>query len=135
MIMRRNDIAKAMRFGLVGMTNAIVYAAFTAIAVNGFAVEPVLSSVIGYLAALLWAFVAHKYFTFRSDGKAQTEMFRFAIVYGLGLVTSIVAMYVATNVFGLSYIVGIVASIILVPFLTLIVLDRWVFTKQRVQRT
>lgn len=130
-----NDVralaAKAARFGLVGVTNSLLYALFTALSVRELSVGPTASSVLGYVAVLPFAFFAHKMFTFRAIGDARTEMFRFVVVYVSGLAVAVLAMYVSTSVLGLSYIVGIIAAMVLVPLLSLLVLDRWVFTQQK----
>lgn len=123
-------VAKVMRFGLVGAMNSLIYAVVTALCVRNLSVNSTLSSVIGYVAVLPLAFAAHKWFTFRAVGDARAEMFRFAIVYISGLAISVLAMYLATDILGLSYLFGIAGAVLLVPLLTLFVLDRWVFTNQ-----
>ncbi|MDR3733929.1 MAG: GtrA family protein [Acidobacteriaceae bacterium] len=120
-------IAKISRFSLVGVMNGIVYAVATAACASWLQLSAHLASIIGYMVVFPFAFIAHRRFTFRSEGNPHVEMYRFFIIFVAGLVTSVVVMDVCVAVLGLHYVFGIMAGVIAVPILTLLALDGWVF--------
>jgi putative flippase GtrA len=124
--------AKALRFGLVGALNGLVFAAVTLLA-NGW-LDPTFSSFLGYAVAIPIAFLGHRNYTFRSDGIAALEFRRFAVSSLIGLATSVGAMFVAAEVLGWPTIYGIAAAIVLAPAISYLLCDLWVFT-DKAERT
>lgn len=121
-------VAKLLRFGLVGVMNGAVYALVTLAAVHGLVVAATTASLIGYLAVLPLAFLAHRRFTFRVAGvQARREWWRFAASYALGLAVSVAAMHIAAVWLGWPPLAGIAMAIALVPAVTFVLLERWVF--------
>ena len=121
---------KFIRFCLVGGANAIVYAAatFTYIAHFGFGEN--LASLLGFLTAVPFAFIAHRFFTFASRGLAGVELLRFVATQIASLLTSVLAMTVVVDLLGLHYGFGVLAGILVVPIITFFVLNKWVFRNQ-----
>lgn len=119
--------AKLSRFAGVGILNSFVYAIATTMFVRHLAWNPTLASIAGYVVAVPLAFVAHRVFTFSSNGKVSFELPRFVAVHVLGIGVSWLVMVLAAEWLRLHYAVGIVAAIVLVPVLSYVILDRHVF--------
>jgi putative flippase GtrA len=121
------SFAKVLRFSTVGLANALIYALVTAASIHFMSIPARTAALVGYIATLPFAFFAHKHFTFRKNGDAASQALRFLITYCCGLFVSVLAMDISVDRFGLHYMVGVAVAIILVPIVTLVVLDHWVF--------
>ena len=88
------------------------------------------ASVLGYFTAVPFAFYAHRSYTFGSQGAVKLELRRFVIAQATSLLVSVFAMAAAIDYFGLHYAVGIIGGIVLVPIVTFLALDLWVFSDQ-----
>ena len=121
------SLAKVLRFSTVGLANAVIYALVTAASIHFIGISARTGALVGYVATLPFAFFAHKHFTFRKNGDAACQVLRFLITYFCGLLVSVLAMDISVDRFGLHYMVGIAIAVILVPIVTLVVLDHWVF--------
>ncbi len=121
---------KFLRFGIVGVANTAIYAAATAAYISALGIGDKTSSVLGYCTAVPLAFLAHRSFTFSSRGLIRAELLRFTITQVTGLLVSVFAMGAAVDYFGLHYSLGIVGGTVLVPIMTFVVLNLWVFRNQ-----
>ena len=119
--------AKLIRFSFVGAASGITYAVAVALLVSGLGVTPTTSSVLGYLIALPVSFLGHRTYTFRSRATIVPEFIRFTSVHLVNMFVSLAGMAWAVDFLGLSYWVGILAAITLVPIATYITTDLWVF--------
>jgi len=122
---------KLARFGAVGLINGALYAAATSVSVQVLGLSATSSSAIGYLFAIPFAFLAHRSFTFRSRVCVWRQARRFALVHGTSLAVSVGAMAGAVHLLGLNFVAGIVAALVLVPAVTFVVFDLWVFPTQK----
>lgn len=118
---------KFVRFATVGVSNGLIYGAATAFYVSSLGIEYKVASALGYLTALPYAFFAHRAYTFSSRGLLHQEMLRFFVTHATSLTVSVVAMGVAVDQLGMHHAIGILGAIVLVPIVTFIVLDNWVF--------
>ncbi len=121
---------KFARFATVGVANTIIYATATAVYISGLGIGDKMASVLGYCTAVPFAFLAHRAYTFSSRGLIRSELLRFAITQGTSLLVSVFAMRVAVDYLGLHYALGILGGAVLVPIVTFIVLNKWVFRNQ-----
>jgi GtrA-like protein len=74
-----------------------------------------------------FACFAHKYFTFRQTEGVPGDLRRFVATHFTGLLLSVLIMKVALSGLGVSYGYGIVGAILLVPLVSLVAFDGWVF--------
>lgn len=123
--------AKALRFGVVGVLNGLVYAAVTSALVVGLGMAPVPASVLGYCASVPLGFLGHRRFAFRSDGHWSAEAARFAFTQALNITVTALSMQAATQWLGGAYYWGMAAAVVLVPIANFLVLNLWVFRDQR----
>jgi putative flippase GtrA len=123
-------VAKMARFSSIGALTGLVYALVTAAAVSLFTLSAVVASIVGYLAAIPVNFILQRRITFRSNGGLSSDLGKYIVVQAANLTLSAGAMAAAVDFFGLHYAVGIVAAIVMVPVVTYVVMDSWVFDRQ-----
>lgn len=119
--------SKVVRFPLVGVLNTVLYGVATSFYIGTLGVGNELASLLGYLTSVPVAFVAHRSFTFGHSGAAGSALFRFVVVHLFGMLASWLSMKVAVGYLGFHYAVGIVATMVIVPALSFIVMTYWVF--------
>lgn len=133
--MKHLPYAKILRFCLVGAANAVIYALSTSIYIVQVGIGDKTASVLGFCTAVPFAFLAHRSFTFSSRGLARDELPRFVVTQLASLLTSVFAMGAAVDLLGFHYSVGIFGGIVLVPIVTFLVLNKWVFQQQSTTAT
>ncbi|MGN7837793.1 GtrA family protein [Stenotrophomonas sp. 22385] len=117
---------KLVRFGAVGGTSTVLFAGLTWLMVEKSGMHPVLATVAAYLVLLAPNFLAHKYFTFGSNGEVARESGKFLVVHGLNIALSAGGMAVVSQA-QLDYRWGILFSAIAVPIIVFVVMNFWVF--------
>ncbi len=117
---------KLVRFGVVGGTSTVLFAGLTWLMVEKSGMHPVLATVAAYLVLLAPNFLAHKYFTFGSNGEVARESGKFLVVHGLNIALSAGGMAVVSQA-QLDYRWGILFSAIAVPIIVFVVMNFWVF--------
>ena len=122
-------LAKAARFGGVGVISGAIYALVTAALVHAGA-EPVIASVAGYCASVPASFLGHRRFSFRSNGHWTAEAMRFVFVQAINIGVTAGSMQAATVWFHAPYWWGMVAAVILVPAANFAAMNLWVFRDQ-----
>ena len=123
-------VAKAARFGSVGVLSGAIYALVTAGLVHAGA-EPVIASVAGYCASVPASFLGHRRFSFRSNGHWTAEALRFVFAQAVNIAVTAGSMRAATAWFHAPYWWGMVAAVILVPAANFAAMNLWVFRDQQ----
>ncbi len=124
-----SSAARFARFALVGGTSGLVFAAVTGALVHLLAVDPKIASIGGYLASMPVNFVGNRSFSFRSQGALAGDVIRFTVLHCANMALTAGAMATAFDYFGLHYLVGVLAAIILVPVANFLAMSLWVFRK------
>ncbi len=88
-------------FGAVGALNTVLGYAVIFACMYLLGLEPVPSNGIGYAVGLAASFVLNKRITFRSSGRARTELVRFLLAFALAYVLNLTVLLLATEQFGL----------------------------------
>lgn len=117
---------KLVRFGAVGGASTVLFALLTWLMVEKTGMHPVLATVVAYLLLLAPNFLAHKYFTFGSNGEVARESGKFLVVHGLNIGLSAGGMAVISQA-SMDYRWGILFSAIAVPIIVFVVMNFWVF--------
>lgn len=120
-------LAKAIRFGLVGCLSSLFYGLCTWFMAGTLRLPAVPASAMGYLLAIPMNFYLQKHFSFRAKGHTRTQAPRFLFVHGLNLLVSIAVMHVSVSILGLDYRAGALATMVLIPLLSFIAMNAWVF--------
>ena len=123
---KRSLTSKVLRFPLVGAMSSGIYALGTALCIAQWHMAHELASLSGYLMALPFSFFGHRNFTFGANGRISAELLRFCGVHAIGIALSWTCMTVVDRLH-LHYAFGIVGAVVLVPVVSFLILDRWVF--------
>ncbi len=123
-------LAKAIRFGFVGVLSGTIYALVTALLVSGFGADPIPASIAGYCASVPASFLGHRQFSFRSNGHWTGEAVRFVCAQALNIAVTAGSMHLAVGVFGVPYYWGMVVAVVLVPLANFAFMNLWVFRQQ-----
>jgi putative flippase GtrA len=126
--------AKLLRFAVTGAISGFAFGAVTLAALKFLGIAPTAATVIGYIAVLPLSFIGHRRLTFRSAGKITPEFRRFCLSFVAGLLASVLAMHAATIWLGLAPFYGIALSILVVPVITFLIMNSWVFRDQNGQK-
>lgn len=120
---RREEI----RFLAVGGAAWAAYWVVVAFLVSVAGMEPVAAAALGYILCVIGSYIAHRTITFRSMQRVERELPRFLVTHVVGVAASALAMYIATDVFRLPYVVGTAAGSVLVPAISFVLMRAWVF--------
>ena len=85
------------------------------------------ASLIAYAVSATWSYLGHKYFTFASSGKHVIEAPRFILTTGVGLLIAVGMPTLIAKLFGPSPYVAVLATCILVPIISFVASQRFVF--------
>lgn len=121
------EFATIARFGIVGVSAAVVHACVAVGLLELAHVPPMLSNIGGFLVAFIVSFTGHHAWSFRSDDEVQTgqRMRRFFVLAVLNN-GALAALLKFTQLPGA---VGIIIAIFVVPPLTFLGARLWAFAE------
>jgi putative flippase GtrA len=123
------DLPKLIRFGVVGVGCAALYAALAWMLTTVGGMTPVMASVSAYTAAGVVSYLGQKLFTFRSDAPHADAAPRFLAVFLVGIVIATAAPMLMTDRMRLPPLAAIVFTCGVVPLINYAVLGRLVFRR------
>lgn len=123
----RASLARLLRFGLVAAVSGSVYALACVGLILQAGVEPKLASVYAYVVSIFVNFAGQRRFTFRSDASLLPEALRFCVVHGVNIGVSWLIALVVVQWLGLHFVFGILATLLVIPLSTYVLLNLWVF--------
>ncbi|WNJ90045.1 GtrA family protein [Bosea sp. 685] len=124
-------MAKAFRFGMVGVLSSAVFSIVTAAFVGLLSVDPKLASVGGYVASMPVNFVFNRRFSFRSDSPLFSDLIRFIGLHSVNILLTALSMGAIVDFLGLHYVFGMMAAVIMVPVVNFFAMNLWVFRRRR----
>ncbi|WP_314103173.1 GtrA family protein [uncultured Stenotrophomonas sp.] len=127
----RSLVLKFLRFCVVGGLSTAAFSLLTWLAVSRLGMDPTWATVACYLVLVPPNFVAHRSFTFVSQGHISREGLRFVCLHAFNLTLSTLGMKFITDVLGQDYRWGIAFSAVIVPVIVFIVMNYWVFRPHR----
>lgn len=122
-------LRKLSRFAAVGVANALVYAVATRLYADAFAVSAAVASGLGYATAVPLAFFGHRRLTFEAKGALSPQFVRFLGNHLLGFALAVVIAWLVTDLLGWPIWMGMGATILAVPVMSYMVMDKWVFAR------
>jgi len=123
------DLPRLMRFGVVGVGCAILYAALAWMLTTQGGVAAVPASAAAYAAAGVVSYLGQKLFTFRSDAPHADAAPRFLAVFLVGVAIATAAPLLMTDRLHLPPLAAIVFTCGVVPLINYAVLGRLVFRR------
>jgi len=124
----RAELARLLRFALVGLSVAGIYAAgYAGLRWGGLA--PWAASALAFTIAVIWQYVAQGRFTFGVRTGVDHQAARFAATIGLGLVISTVLVGWVAPAAGLAEGAALVLVIVWLPIQNYLLFRLWVYRR------
>lgn len=123
--MNTSFVALLSRFGAVGIAATLTYLVI-ANSLIWAGLVPTVASVVGYLAGMVASFLGQSRFTFQMKRTGHRHLVRYCFLSLVGLLISYMAVWVA-HAADAPPVLGTVATAILVPILSFVVMKLWVF--------
>ncbi len=114
------------KFLLVGGAATAIQYLILVLLVQVFALDPAISSAIGFSVSAIANYALNHRFTFRSSLAHRTAAFRFALVAILGLVVTFCLMTLAERS-GLNYVIAQILTSIVVLVMNFLIGSVWTF--------
>ena len=93
--------------------------------------EPVAASTLSFVIWTPVSYAVHRDFTFRFRGDHFAAAVKFLLAFVGRLAGSAYVVYLATELLGWNYMVGVLANWIVLPLINYLVLSLWVFRPRR----
>jgi putative flippase GtrA len=116
-----------VRFGIVGITATLVYAAATFLAVELLALGPVPASVLGHLTAMGVSYLGHSMFSFAVKTDHRVCLWRFLVIAVLTFSMNVTVTWFLTKVLGVHYQISVGIVGVLIPLTNYFCNRFWVF--------
>ncbi|MDQ7095552.1 GtrA family protein [Desulfosporosinus sp. PR] len=126
-----SQIVLIIRYGLVGIFGTILHFSSVIGLVELAHIDPVVSSVAGFLLVLLVSYHLNSVWTFRTTDQQKRRFFYYTLVslIGLGLNTTI--MFIDVHVLRQSYLYGQCLVVVVVPISNFFMNRKWTFRAAR----
>lgn len=122
------EIGRIVRFGLVGVTATLVYAAASLFAVEILNLDPVSGSILGQLVAAGVSYFGHSMFSFGVKTDHRTYLWQFLVVALLTFAMNAVVTWLLTDLLMISHRISIAIVTVLIPLTNYLCNRFWVFT-------
>jgi putative flippase GtrA len=121
------EAGRIFRFGLVGICATLVYALMTTAAVEIFWISAVPASILGQGLSAGVSYLGHSIYTFRVKSDYHIFLWRFMVIAGLTLATTVAVTWIFTDIVGLPHRMTIAIVSILIPTTNYLCNRFWVF--------
>jgi putative flippase GtrA len=128
LLFRRHPRLQLARYACSGVAISAGYTATVVLLVElcGWR-TPALASAVSFLIWTPVSYLVHRNFTFLFAGGEATAMVKYALAFLARLAASAYTVHLATAAFGSSYIAGVLANWIVLPLISYVIMDLWVF--------
>lgn len=132
--MHLKELLRVVRFGIVGISAAVVHYLVVIGLVEWGHVAPLLANVGGFVVAFWVSYFGHRHWTFfdavatHTDGN-HPSFLRFLLVAVLGFIMNEVQFYLLLRYFGLPYYFALALVVLTVAVLTYVLSRLWAFRK------
>jgi putative flippase GtrA len=125
------EFGTIIRFGIVGLSAAVVHAGVAVSLLEWAHLPPMLSNIGGFLVAFIVSFTGHNVWSFRSEEDVETgkRMGRFFVLAAAGFLLNNGALAALLKFTPVPDAVGIIIAIFVVPPLTFIGSRLWAFAE------
>ncbi len=126
----RSSAPEMVRFGIVGMAATLTHYLALILLVESGGLRATPATGIAFLLALCVTYLGQSYFVFRAADHGTSRLARFCMVALGGLAANSAMMFVVTESLGLSYHIGFVITLMIVPTASFILSKIWVFRQR-----
>jgi putative flippase GtrA len=120
-------IIQFIKFGIVGVSNTLLFFAIYTALVKGFGVWYVAASAIGYIVGAVNGFLLNRRWTFREHVGDSLTPVRWTVVQGCGLVANLGLVYLFVDGAGLDELLGQACATAIVTVITFLANRAWTF--------
>ncbi|MBU2604945.1 MAG: GtrA family protein [Alphaproteobacteria bacterium] len=120
-----------LKFGVIGILTAALYAALLFFAVEFALLQPVAGAAVAYVLAVTFNYYAHYYWTYGSDQSHRSTGSRYVVVTATVFVINLAATGLLPGWLGVSYWFAQLLLGILMAAMTFVSLSYWVFSSSR----
>lgn len=126
---------RVLRYGVVGLVISIAYSLVVVLIVGQFHMRNATeASALAFILVQPIAYFAHRHVTFSDAARDPFQPLRFAVTTVSTFLVAIGGMYVATDMLGRSYLLGIALNWALIPAINFLIYLLWVFRLGNRQR-
>lgn len=115
------------RFSVVGIGATLTYLLVSNLLISLDAVPAAVASLLAYLAGMLVSYLGQSRLTFRVDRHPPAQLARFCVLSIAGIAISYATVAIAEHGLGVAPFWGTVATVVLVPLLSFVLMRAWVF--------
>ncbi|AJS60348.1 GtrA family protein [Paenibacillus sp. IHBB 10380] len=120
-----------IKYAIVGGLGTGIHFAVLIMLVELWNMNPVVSSIIGFIVVLIISYFLNRIWTFENQQSGYAKQFmKYVIVSCAGMFINTLIMYVTVEWLSISYIVGQLISTVVVPIHNYIWNRRWTFTPE-----
>lgn len=116
-----------VRFVVAGIFSTLLYFILANAIVAVFAPKAAIASIVAYLVALIFSYVAQSRFTFQISQDSTDQIARFIITSIAGIAVSYGAMWVTIELLKWSFFTGAIIVCIVIPIANFFAFRMWVF--------
>ncbi|WHY76790.1 GtrA family protein [Neobacillus sp. WH10] len=128
---KKSRLQKVIFYGFVGIIGTIVHFFTLVILVELFGVNPILSSIIGFILTVILSFVLNRKYTFKANSKNQKYLLiKYVIVSINGLMLNSLIMYFTVDILSIHYSFGQMIVVICIPIINFLLNNFWTFKEQ-----
>ncbi|MBA9086786.1 putative flippase GtrA [Fontibacillus solani] len=114
------------KYGLVGVIGTVTHTGILWLLTEQTGLNPLLSSILGYLLSLLISYYLNSILTFKRSITLKFFI-KYATVSSFGLFVNITILFIFENILLMHYMIGQIISIVVVPILNFTLNKYWAF--------
>ena len=131
-IFRHDPRWQIIRYAVFGVAVSLGYTVNVILFVEVFGwPHPALASALCFIIWTPVSYIGHRDFTFVFTGQHFNAAIKFGLTFVIRLAISAYTVQIATDIFHVHYLFGVLANWIVLPLITYFVLDMWVFRARR----
>jgi putative flippase GtrA len=120
-------VAQFVKFGIVGVSNTLLFFAIYTVLLKGFGVWYIAASGVGYLVGAVNGFLLNRRWTFKEHVGDSLTPVRWTVVQGCGLALNLSLVYLFVDGASLDKLVGQACATAIVTVLTFCANRAWTF--------
>jgi putative flippase GtrA len=124
----KSGFQKVLSYGVVGVLGTIVHFSTLIILVESFQLDPIISSLIGFIVTVVLSYFLNKTYTFKAGNGNNIILFtKYCVVSVIGFIMNYLIMYSTVEIYSLHYSVGQTVVVICIPITNFILNNYWTF--------
>jgi putative flippase GtrA len=123
----RMELERVVRYLIVGVINTGTYISVSVVMTDFLKFHAMLGSMVGFLLALLIAFIFNRTWTFGSIVSIKSSLIKYIIIGIYGLILNAIVMHVVVNIYNSIHYFGLLFLSIVMPVSNYFLMKKWAF--------